>query len=108
MCQTLMLVADDDLLSDLDQLIESKMPTRQGAKQMKIMVTETFGVRRSDDGEIEIHEGHPVTGLCIVRAPTLDLAVQELREMMEGDSIGDDFSVDVTDTHPVNDKDLLS
>ncbi len=74
---------------------------------MKVMVTETFGVRRADDGEIEIYEGHPVTGLCVVRAPTLDEAVAELREMMEADSIGD-FEVDVTDVHPTNDKDLLS
>jgi hypothetical protein len=107
MCQTLMLVADDDLLSDLDQILESKMPTRQGAKQMKVEVTETFGVRRSKDGEIEIHEGHAVTGLCILRAPTLEQAVADLREMMEGDSIGE-FEVHVIDVHPTNDKDLLS
>lgn len=49
MCQTLMLVADDDLLSDLDQILESKMPTRQGAKQMKLIFIETGNEVRLGD-----------------------------------------------------------
>lgn len=80
---------------------------------MKVTVTQTFGVRRNEDGDIEIYqdryvEGGDITGMCLVKAETLDLAVSDLRAMMESDMLDDYFEVDVMDVHPTNDKHLLS
>lgn len=94
MCQTLMLVADDDLLSDLEHLIESKMPTRQGAKQMNkrealklkpgdLVIAPKLGqrvpyaiVRRLDEDESE--GNHPLFEVRGQRGPVTYLLLEKV------------------------------
>lgn len=102
MCQTLMLVADDDLLSDLDQILESKMPAGRGAKQMKIQVTMSYYVKLEDDGEVGVYEDEACKW-CYLRAPTLEEARAEVAELVMKDN-SDAWEVDVVDVHPTRDK----
>lgn len=88
MCQTLRLVADDDLLSDLEHLIESKMPTRQGAKQMKVIVFQEFDIKVvTREGE-ELLVVEDQYGLGQMHAHNLTEIVTGMREMFNEDDEG--------------------
>ena len=104
MCQTLMLVADDDLLSDLEHIIESKMPTGRGAKQMKIQIIQSYYVKLTDEGEVGVYEDEACKW-CILKAPTLEQAAKETGEYVMEDS-SDEYEVDVVNVHPVDDKSI--
>ena len=74
---------------------------------MKVLVTQTFHVRMTDDDQVGIFDDDR-GGLCLTKAPTLGEATESFRQMLDDESLADFVELEVIDVHPTNDKDILN
>jgi len=69
-------------------------PGSQTEHKMKVRICQVFTIGNSDDGWTEITDND---GLVITRAPTLELAFNDIVELVTNESLTDDIQSDIID-----------